>query len=152
RHLLPPNLGGEGAQVSFVKVPLVHHGQGLAVLVEDLDPLHVGNAQRAGYQVLQQCQVAGEHRIFGGRCQLVGNQLAGGLHFRVPGVQPSVGEEGHQENAEQGGRDQGDQDQAALYATALQEVHGGWLSPIRMRHSSGASSGGGRESECAACG
>src|SRR5690606_12136359 len=102
-HLLPPNLGGGGAQESCVKVPLVHHGQRLAVLVEDLDPLHVGNAQRAGYQVLQQCQVAGEHRIFGVRCQLVGNQLAGGLHFLSQRVQPNVGEEGHQQHAEQGG-------------------------------------------------
>ncbi|MNI34237.1 hypothetical protein D3C73_882240 [compost metagenome] len=104
----------------------VHQNPVGAVL--HLQEPHVGRGQCGLEQAFEDLVIARNHPVFGGRCQLVGNQLAGMVELLAQVLDPHEGEEADQQQRQQQGRAEADDLGAGTDVPAATEGHG-WRSP-----------------------
>jgi len=125
--------------------------QNVLVAVLNLQEAHMGCGQRGAQQAVEHIVVAGDHPIFGGGRQLVGDQLAGVVQFLAQVLDTHEGEEADQQQGQQQRRAQGDELGAGVDVPTTTQGHGRF-SPSANRAATPASSTCSMPSERATCG
>ena len=111
--------------------------QDIVVAVAYLDEAHMRGVEGGLQQLLQHGRVAGDHAVFGGRRQLVGDQLAGMGQFLAQVLQARVGEVGGEQQGQQQRRAQANRQHAGTDVPAVALAHGS--SPSARRRPRSAS-------------
>ena len=99
-------------------------GEDIVLAVTHFDKTHMGRIEGGLEQGVEHLDIAGNHPVFGGRCQLVGDQLAGVIQLLAQVLQAHEGEKAGQQQGQQQGRAYADQLCAGMDVQAATQVHG----------------------------